>query len=338
MHIIITPQQRERITQIANHLCVIVMIFILPEAVVSSNDPRGPMLFVPYVKVSVFVAVFYLEYFLVRWRTSMSVKVAGSLVIALAGSAALYMLLFSQLPPRHEPHGNPALTPMAMRDFVMVSLIVGLSIAVALGERMRKAEMSRKAEELKQLKSQLNPHFLFNSLNTVYALTEVDPQGAREAVHNLSTLLRYALYEADAPMVKLKREINFITDYVSLMQARLCGSTTIDYTVDVSAQAATRLIAPMLFVVIVENAFKYGDKSYDKSYVTIHLTSSDNDGGWVDCVVENTFDPTDEHTKHGGVGLENLRRRLSLIYGAKASLHTESSNSVFKARLKIKLQ
>ena len=329
----------ERLTRGFIHVVVIGMIFILPEVLATTDHSHHkPDIFrwIPYAKAALFVVIFYMEYWLLRARRKLGWQIAGTAAVVILGSMGLYLLhLYVGLHYNFKPR---SLSPMMMREAAMVMLTAGLGIAMRLSERMRMIKESQRREELKQLKSQLNPHFLFNSLNTVYVLTEVDPHGAREAVHNLSTLLRYALYEADAPTVALKREITFITDYVGLMRARLGESLKVIFSTDIEPGMENTPIAPMMFVVLVENAFKYSDKGCPGAFVSINIALHSDKV--LECVVNNSFDPTDTSEKSrsvhpGGVGLENLRRRLALIYGSRASLRTSAENNIFNAHLKI---
>lgn len=323
----------KKVTRAVIHLVVIGMIFILPEVVAIGTAPRHDDMFgrIPYAKVTIFIAVFYLEYMIMRPAMPRRWLIAGSAATIAVGGLALYMIIWHV--KAVTGHSHPT-GPMMIRDLAMLMLTVGLSIAMRLSERLRNIEDSHRNEELKHLKSQLNPHFLFNSLNTVYALTEMDPKGAREAVHSLSTLLRYALYEADSPTVKLKREAAFITDYVSLMRTRLGQSVNVTLKVDISPDMEDADIAPMLFVTIVENAFKHGDKGHDGAYVAIRIAAGQD--GCVECDVANSVDDADTG-HHGGVGLENLRCRLALIYGEKGRLVISRKSSIFVAQLRINI-
>lgn len=322
----------EKVSKVVIHLVVIVMIFILPEVVASGSAPRNLHLgWMPYAKVAVFVAVFYLEYMLMRPAVSKGARLAGTFCLVAVGWGVLYVLMSYADSVTARPHPH---TPIMIRDLAMLMLIVGLSVAVSLSERLRNIEETHRREELKQLKSQLNPHFLFNSLNTVYALTEVDPEEAKKAVHSLSTLLRYALYEADSPTVKLRREVAFVEDYVGLMQTRLGSTVNVSLTVEIDPVMDEAEIAPMMFVTLVENAFKHGGQGEAGSYVAIRITASAS--GDVECDVANSI-AVDDRKSSGGVGLENLRRRLSLIYGKMGRLEISHENSIFVAQLRIKV-
>lgn len=331
------------------HLLVLCMLFVLPELVMSPATGRPlPMVWRFYVKAVVYVAVFYIQYYAVM-RTPVSRRmfswrmVLGSLaVIALA--LLMLWVLRPPMPPReaHEAahHIGPNRFGWLMRDLVMVVLTMALAAALKMGESLttlernrRELEEKRRAQELAHLRSQLNPHFLFNALNTIYALTEIDTARSREAISTLSRLLRHSLYETDKPTVELGRELDFVNDYVQLMATRLAGSVKINLSIECPESARTMPIAPMLFITLVENAFKHGLTGRPDAEITIAITASES--GAVECRVVNHVAHTTADSDAGGVGLTNLRRRLQLIYGRRATLTVQRSASMHCVELDI---
>lgn len=172
-------------------------------------------------------------------------------------------------------------------------------------------KLSKTAEaELVWLKNQLNPHFLFNSLNNISSLTQIDPDQAQDAIGQLSDLLRYALYESNKPQVPLSGEVEFMHNYISLMRLR-CSITTI-VKEDFRISHNSHQIVPLLFVSFIENAFKHGTSNNQPSHISISL-HEEPDSIVFDC--RNTNLPKDAHNHSGsGIGLENTRRRLELCY------------------------
>ncbi len=325
------------------HLLALGILFVLPEVMMTMNHKAHPVQWHFYAKALVYVGVFYTEYFVVlrgianrhllTWRFFMeNIGVIGVVMV-------ISWLMRPPFKPMHD--GNPMLI-MFVRDLGMVVLTMALAVAMKLSERIhamdeRKREMDseHRREELKQLKSQLNPHFLFNALNTIYALTEIDASRARTAVHTLSRMLRYALYEADRPTVALGRELEFIADYVNLMEIRLAGSMSISTMIECPESTRNMPIAPMLFISLIENAFKHGvtGKSTDSIVISIQADQAGN----IMCEVTNSVDLASEHNQSEatGVGIANLQRRLELIYEQKASLTTECDGKTYKALLSI---
>ena len=225
-----------------------------------------------------------------------------------------------------------------IRDSVMVVLTIALSVALRLGdkwltlERRRRDMLAEQREtELSNLKSQLNPHFLFNTLNTIYALVEIDPDEARKAIHELSQLLRYVLYETPAE-VSLERETEFTVNYISLMELRLGPGHVVSH-IDIGSMADTS-VPPLIFIPLVENAFKHGNTGHTDSVIEIDIKAAD---GQIVCRTVNSFDPHTVLDRRSGIGIANLRRRMHLIYGRDASLTTTIDTERYTSTLTLSL-
>lgn len=198
-------------------------------------------------------------------------------------------------------------------------------------------EMEReKAEmELKNLKNQLNPHFLFNTLNNIYALIGLQQDKAQQAVLDLSKLLRYALYDGKQQFVELQKEVDFIENYIKLMKLRLADSVVVDSEFNISNNGNLP-IAQMLFISLVENSFKHGVSLQCPSYIKMKMEISDDKT--LTFVIENSNHPKNSLDKSGsGIGLENLKRRLGLIYPDRHSFIVEADKLRYKTILTIKL-
>ena len=230
------------------------------------------------------------------------------------------------------------LLSFVLRDFVTQILVTALAVALRLSstwydlqQKHQQALVASRDSELAGLRQQLNPHFLFNTLNSIYALIDISPDKAQHAVHSLSHMLRYMVYE-NPEKVELEREIDFIDTFVDLMRLRMPDRPII-YTVDNQAPNAT--IAPLVFITQVENAFKHGNTSNHSEPITITITATDR---VIDCSTSNGIDPNAHHDQGHGVGLTNLRRRLELIYGKNAAITTECHNHQYLTHLTIFLQ
>ena len=172
------------------------------------------------------------------------------------------------------------------------------------------AEAARSDAELKNLRSQINPHFLLNTLNNIYALTAIDQTRAQDAIMQLSQLLRHILYDNQETEVALKDEIKFLESYINLMKIRLSGN--VDVRFDSKVSRPDLRIAPLLAVSLVENAFKHGISPTEPSFVHISLSTDNNQ---FVCQIENSNHPKTEKDRSGhGVGLEQVQRRLDLSY------------------------
>ena len=205
--------------------------------------------------------------------------------------------------------------------FFIYFLLNCAMIAAALGirhfirvRRIRqqlKEEKTRHTEaELAWLKNQINPHFLFNTLNNISSLTQIDADAAQDAIAQLSDLLRYAMYETNKKMVPVEGEVSFMRNYIGLMKLR-CNEKTV-VNVEWSVANSQQEIAPLLFVSLIENAFKHGVSSSRPSTIDIRL---EEQPGQLVFTCDNTNYPKDDADRSGsGIGLENTRRRLELLY------------------------
>ncbi len=199
----------------------------------------------------------------------------------------------------------------------------------------RRLEAEQREAELRNLRAQLNPHFLFNAMNNIYALISIDANRAQQATHNLSKVLRYVLYDDQNDYVALDKELDFMRSYVEVMKLRLSGNVSLN--VDIQSEASGVMIAPLLFMSPVENAFKHGVSSSAPSYIDLRIaTRVEGDKRVVECVVRNSYFPkTDDDRSGSGIGVENLRRRLELLYPTQYDLVMEHDDKEFYTQLKV---
>jgi two-component system, LytTR family, sensor kinase len=201
------------------------------------------------------------------------------------------------------------------------------------------AEMNQKAEldkqkltvELNLLKSKLNPHFLFNTLNNIDSLIQKDPEEASSALIRLSDIMRYLTYETASDLVTLEKEIEYIRNFIELFRIRIKSAEDIRF--DAEGDLNVR-ISPALFVPLIENAFKFVSFGNDKPAVSINITSRQ---GIVIFEISNMYDKTRENpeNKNSGYGLSNLKKRLDLAYPGKHKLNIEKGEQQFCVKLMI---
>ena len=180
-------------------------------------------------------------------------------------------------------------------------------------QQMEELKRQNLEAEMDYLKYQINPHFFMNTLNNIHALIDIDTEYAKSAVIELSKMMRYVLYESGHEIISLNRDIQFVQNYIGLMRIRYTDAVDIrvEYPHDLPPQIS---IPPLLLIVFVDNAFKHG-VSYSKPSF-IHLRIDYADGKVVSTIGNSLHSPQAE--KHNaGIGLENVRKRLSLIYGPK---------------------
>ncbi|MGJ1324002.1 sensor histidine kinase [Sphingobacterium sp. PCS056] len=182
--------------------------------------------------------------------------------------------------------------------------------------------------ELMLLKSQVNPHFFFNTLNNLYGLVDKDAQKAREMILKLSDLMRYSIYEGEKETVAIQEEIDFLKNYIELHQMRYHKEISIDFKCDIDNN---RKVVPLLYIILLENAFKHGIENLrDHAYIKMELKTSQHE---ISFTIENNYEKIE---KQSGIGLGNLKRRLELIYPNQHELTYFSTDSVYQARLILK--
>lgn len=302
------------------------------------------------IVISSFMLVFYVNYFYLIKRLLLVKKVGGFLLsnlLLMMLVTLIVHLVMQQLPPPEAMRGevireHNALKTLGflLRNIFMYSIVAGLSVAIRMTsnwfqtEAVRKdLERSRTEAELKNLKSQLNPHFLFNTLNNIYSLIALSPDQAQSAVHELSRLLRYVLYESSQPYVTVGKELDFIRNYIELMRIRLAKNVDLQTKIDIENEESQ--IAPLLFITPIENAFKHGISNNKPSFIHIHITQKNS---LLSCVIENSFFPKDEQDKSGsGIGIPNLEKRLAFLYPGMYTLDYGKEETVYRCMLTIKL-
>lgn len=205
----------------------------------------------------------------------------------------------------------------------------------------RRAESAKKEllkethrSELKYLKAQLNPHFLFNGINSVYHLIGRNDEIARETLMQFSGLLRYQLYESSETYIDLYKELEYVTQYVQMEEVR--KGDDIDLLYDIEFDNGSQKIAPLLLTPFIENAFKYvsNHKESSKNIIRIEVFELEKE---LRLNVENSVDPYPASNTVGGVGLTNVKRRLELLYPDKHSLTAQKKSDRYFVDLKIDL-
>jgi sensor histidine kinase YesM len=300
--------------------------------------------FVPMVGM---VGVFYLNFFYLIEKYIFNKKIGlfllANLVLFVVVSTLLFFIheAFLQIPDLNFHRREIPLEFLIIRDLGTFILVTGISVAVRMTSQWYKAESQRKdlekahvESELSNLKHQLSPHFLFNTLNNIYALIAIDPENAQEAIHRLSKLIRYVLYTGDQEQVPVNQEIGFLRNYIDLMSLRLPPEVKLENTFIESEDE--KMIAPLLFIALIENAFKHSVSPPQEAFIRIRLDAGTNHK--VICQMENSYHPKSKDDRSGaGIGLANLRKRLELIYPSKYELLTENKGDTFYSTLIINL-
>ena len=299
-----------------------------------------------------FMIAFYVNYFLLvpRYLFQSQTKRYITYNILLLCVIGLMLHLWRSLtfdpsfvPAPHRSGGPPGWL-FFVRDMLSLVFTIGLSAAIRMSARWTQAEAARKEAErnrseaeLKNLRNQLNPHFLLNTLNNIYALIAFDTDKAQQAVQELSKLLRYVLYDNQQTYVPLGKETDFIRNYIELMRIRLSSNVQMTTQIDILPDSRT-LIAPLIFISLIENAFKHGISPTERSFIHIHLAENETE---VICEISNSNHPKNIMDKSGsGIGLEQVNRRLEILYPGQYTWQKGISEDgkEYRSRLSIRVR
>ena len=338
------------------HILAWTIVFLFPllfiERVESMRRIHDFSLMRFYIQPISIAIVFYINYLWLIDRVLFRKKpvqfILYNLLLIVVANVVIYlvhhMLLPNEFIPRHPGPGPRPPRPVFVQwqDSITLALMVGLSVAIKMTQKWivtekerQQLEQERTEAELKNLKNQLNPHFLFNTLNNIYSLIAISPDRAQSAVLELSKMLRYVLYENAQAYVPMEKELEFNHNYIELMRLRLARHVKVEVDMPRGLCRGYQ-IAPLLFITLIEDAFKHGTSASEPSFVKIVM--SEPSQGVIECHIENSCFPKDENDKSGsGIGLKNLSRQLELLYPGKYTLHAESDTRVYRSSLTIDL-
>lgn len=271
--------------------------------------------------------------------------VANAILIALLLTFSYYVNefdLLSEFRPDGARHKPRASMVFLTRDMINYILMVGLVTALRLADRLQKseealreAESARVKAELANLRSQINPHFLLNTLNNIYALTAIDTDKAQKTIKELSDLLRYILYDNLEDHVLLIKEIEFLKSYIELMSIRLPRKVSLSIEFNVS-EGSTTEISPLIFISLIENAFKHSVGANGEGFIEILFEESVKRGEVTLWIKNSNCAKADQDKSGHGIGLEQVRRRLELLYPDRYVWDTEQTDAVYSSRLTLK--
>jgi two-component system, LytTR family, sensor kinase len=234
--------------------------------------------------------------------------------------------------------GNvPRILLMSFYCFLKACFFIGIKVVIGWYEvqkRISEIEQNRLESELKMLKDQVNPHFMFNTLNNLYGLIVKNPLHAQESVLGLSGILHYMLYESNHEKVPVTKEINCIRNYIALEKLRYSGNLSV--SINVQKEVEQQAILPLCLFPFVENSFKHGaSESIEEAWVNIDFSIHRNDFIFK---IENSRTVRQKPLNGNGIGLSNVKRRLELVYGAKGhDLQIMDGGESYLVVLKIRL-
>ncbi len=225
-----------------------------------------------------------------------------------------------------------------MMLFFNLFFVVFIAIAIKFYKRWnekdyheQKVQREKVEAELQMLKTQINPHFLFNTLNSIYVLAMKKSEQTANTVMKLSDILDYILYRVNTPKIPISNEIRIIENYIDLEKIRFSDRVNLNFTSDITSKDIQ--IPPMLIIPFVENAFKHGvTKSMEKSWIKISIDEANQ---MLEIVVSNSKSQNPIRNKTGGIGLVNVKRRLDLLYSDNYKLEISEKNNRYDVFLSI---
>ncbi|MCF8242236.1 MAG: histidine kinase [Melioribacteraceae bacterium] len=336
--------------KIVRHTFYWMLYVVLNSLVYSQNSEdfirqaKAFLFYMPFTMTIVYATVYFLiPRYLMKQRILLFI--AGLLIIGFTGSlaerTANYFILIPWLFPEYADRYQ-ILSTSLIGTMISNYLIVSVGSAGKLfyywyENQKAKQELAEEKlkTELKFLKAQVHPHFLFNTLNNLYVLVKKKSDKAPDLVMKLSNILRYMLYEINTEFVPLSKEISIIKDYIDIEKIRHSSSLSID--LKITGEIKGKMIAPVILLPFVENCFKHGisGRIADK-WIKIEIKIEDD---FIDCRFENSREINQQEDKDGyreGIGLNNVKKRLSIIYRNDYSMKINDQDEIFCVQLQIK--
>ncbi len=286
------------------------------------------------------VCVVYLNLkllFPLLWERGKYFGYAAAVIAAVVFGAGFYLLLFDKLID-HIFKGYYFIAYYSFWDislFFAIYLFISGLLHLARGYfRAEELEKEKSQAELKALKSQINPHFLFNSLNSIYSMARKESKEVPEKIVQLSNLMRHIIYESDADFIALEKEVEMLQNYIDMQNLRSGKNKIVFNTI---GEIKGKKIAPLLFLPFVENSFKHGMKGgADNAFVNINI---EIEGKVLHFEVENSKGQATDLLldKYHGIGIDNVKKRLEMIYPNQHKLMISDNEETFKVLLQVQL-
>lgn len=259
------------------------------------------------------------------------VTITSFLVIYFLSNFLLFPDYSSQIPKDIHKQAPP---PKHFFNFINSGIfqflfVFGLSYLLKINNRLQEIKQERQLAEISYLKAQINPHFLFNTLNSLYALTLEKSKDAPDAVLKLSSIMRYVVTESNQDFVSLEKEINYIKDYIDLQKLRIDIDTHLK--VSIEGEPKGKIIAPLILIPFIENAFKYGINPDENSFIDIKITM-DSDA-FILSVANSIVNKNLSEEEKTATGIENTIKRLKYIYPKRHLLNLKEEEDVFNVNL-----
>lgn len=298
-------------------------------------------------QVFIILSIYYFFYWVNHYVLILRVWKERGIIYYLLSFAATIIVFYpiaSQLiywlPIGHNTEIHPVNSGQIFEEMNWLIPLMGMTLSTPFILMIRWLQQSKKLEEMAKeksetelslLKQQINPHFFFNTLNNLYALSITKDKQTPEVILQLSELMRYTIYKGKEESVKLSEEVKYIEDYIQLQQIRL--HKKLDFHFEKNLEDSSIEIPPLLFINLVENAFKHGIEPAEKKSL-LHLSLTSNSEALVFTCVNSIEEKTEENN---GTGLKNLRRRLELRFPNRHQLETKITKNTYTSKLKIDL-
>lgn len=318
--------------------------FLSTYQVIASFAPTENISLVPILISSLFlIVIFYFNYFVLIPKFLLLKKYLLYVIMLVLSIVAAFVLsevffnLFG-INPGNIANINPMLIKiepvMRANAFLVLILSILASISLTINNHLRQLEKEKLVAQISALKFQINPHFLFNTLNNIYATAiDTSPRTA-DMVDKLSEMMRYTMKETQNDFVPLEEEINYLNNYIELQKLRLDSKIRFDFTID--GAFSELQIAPMLLIPFVENAFKHGVNSEQDSNIRISIKANESELHFI--VANNKVDIRSGIKENsGGLGIENTKHRLALLYPSRHLLTIKETENDFIVSLHINL-
>jgi hypothetical protein len=348
-----TPEMKNRATQILIHIVCSLAFLSIP--ILSPPPGSGSLASImgnahflqDFSGIVLTLIFFYACYYYIIPRYFFTGKYIPFTLFCLLGFAIIIWLpnMWREMPHAHpmgsnfrmdrprEGWGYHFYIGHITHNFLRFAVVLSVALMLKINNRMKQVQREKLNTEVSFLKAQINPHFLFNTLNSIYSLTLSKSDDAPKAVVKLSGIMRYAISEANHDYVSLEKEITYISNYIDLQKLRLTPKVKVVY--EVTGNPGNAQIAPFLLIPFIENAFKYGVNSEEDSNIQVTLTITSLAASLF--VYNNKVYVQKDNAFATGIGINNTSTRLAMLYSGRHSLEVNDGADDFSVSLKIDL-
>ncbi len=311
------------------------LIILTPIVALDTAEEMNKVLKV-WSKYAFIFALFLVNRFVLMPRLFYKEKIVQYFVILAIAIIAITVYIFVDI-YSHIGIGNHRAIIVPLHTLALTIMIIGFDFGLSLAMRWfdlqrQQAILEKENSEVKLtlLHKQISPHFFMNMLNNIHALVDINQDRAKDSIINLSKLMSYQLYETNTQRVSLTNEVAFIDNYINLMRLRFSKRVNVEW--EVIGDINGVMVPPLIFLNFIENAFKHGVSYKEESFIQIKI---EREGSYVIWTASNSNHAKQTHEKHSGIGVENNKNRLDLIYGTNYSFAVEKNEEIYKVTLKI---